>query len=221
MCVKIMIGVFMTEYSFYISNKEIRQTAKDCLRGSWKASAGANLLMCIICLIPVLLAVFLSIFVVWWISIPLGLFCLYVFAIMRYGYACFCLKLARQEVPTKRDLFVGFSKRIKDILSLTTKKIFLSLFWLVVFVFPFFVKSIGYSMSTLLLIDRHDITSANALTESKHLMEQNYMRYFKLLLSNFWWYFLVLVTAGFAYIWVNGILQTKKALFYENLKTDF
>ena len=88
-------------------------------------------------------------------------------------------------------------------------------------VFPVFVKNVGYSMSILLMADRPEIKSDTALVESVHIMKQNYGRYFKFLLSNLFWFLLILMTAGIAWIWIGPLLSTKKALFYENLKTAF
>ena len=211
----------MALYNFYNSNKEINEQSRDCLRGSWKTAISASLIVFLICFFLVALTVLLSIFVAWWISIPLGLLTLIMFALLDYGYNNFCLHISRQEMTKQSLVFSGFSKRAKTIIAVLLKRIFLTIFWLVVLVFPAFVKNIGYSMATLLMADRQDIKSENALFESKHIMKQNYGRYCKFLLLNILWFLLVLITAGIAWIWIGPILSTKKALFYENLKTAF
>ena len=53
------------------------------------------------------------------------------------------------------------------------------------------------------------------------VFQQNYGRYAKFLLKNTHWFLLTLLTGFIAWIWVGPIILTKKAIFYENLKTDF
>ena len=130
------------------------------------------------------------------------------------------LKLARQEEPAFGDIFMGFNK-IKIMLPLSIKRFFLNIFWLLMLIVPFFVQSIGYSMANLLILDREDVNNANALKESKHIMKDNYKRYTKFLFSNALWFLLMAITGGVAFLWVGQLVATRKALFYENLKTDF
>ena len=211
----------MALYNFYNSNKEISEQSRDCLRGSWKTAISASLIVFLLCATLVLATVLVSIFVAWWICIPLVIFALIMFSLLSYGYNNFCLHISRQEMPSKNLIFSGFSKRAKTIIAILIKRIFLTIFWLVVLVFPAFVKNIGYSMSTLIMADRQNLKSEHIIVESMHIMKQNYGRYAKLLMSNFFWFFLVLITAGLGWIWIGPIISTKKALFYENLKTEF
>ena len=211
----------MTTYNFYISNKEIKEQCKDCLRGSWGTISSASSIVFFMCIIPLALAVLLPIFIVWWVAIPLGLFTLTVWAVMSYGFSNICLKLAKQEMPSKNEVFAGFSKKFMHVLRIAIKRVFLSIFWLIVLVVPFFVKNIGYTMSYFLLADRTDITSENAIKESCHIMQQNHKRYLNFIFSNFLWLMLILASAGITWIWIGPILRTKKAIFYENLKTEF
>ena len=211
----------MTTHDFYISNKEISEQSRDCLRGSWAVASSAAAIVFFMCVVPLALSVLLSIFIAWWFAIPFGLLTFIIWAVMSYGFSNLCLKLAKQELPSKKEVFAGFSKKFFHIIRIALKRLFLSIFWLVVLVVPFFIKNIGYSMSYLLLADRNDITSENAIKESCHLMQQNHTRYFKFILKNILWLLLILISAGLAWIWVGPILRTKKALFYENLKTEF
>ena len=214
-------GEFMAEYNFYISPANCKESSKDALRGSWKQSAGITSVYAVIMLVLIATTTLLSVFVKWWISIPLGLFVLLFGGILNFGLNKYFLFLAQGKQTQLSMLFSGFSKKFGAILKLTFKRLFLSLFWLAVMVFPFFVKSIGYSMSTFLMIDRNDINGSNALQESKHLMKNNYARYFKFLLSFLGWFLLGALTAGIGFLWIIPMFITNKAVFYENLKTDF
>ena len=210
----------MTNYDYYVSNKQISIDAYDCMRGSWSDSAKATLLFAFMCLILVATPVLLGLFVLWWISIPVGLLSLLLISVLCYGYTHYCYKLALQENPQTKLIFSGFSKNFWNVVRVSMKKFFLGIFWLVLLVVPFFIKFISYSMATLLMIDKK-LTSEFAIKESQHIMKQNYVRYFKFLLSNIHWYILILLSAGIAFFWLAPLIMTKKSLFYENLKTPF
>ena len=176
----------MLNHGFYISNKEIATESKDCLRGSWKVAALTTFVFCLFMIVALSITILTSVFIEWWFSIPFGILTILLFGIFHYGYSQFCLSIARQETPYISELFSGFSKKIGGRLKLTIKKFFLLLFWLVVFIVPFFVKAIAYSMSTLLMIDK-GLKSDVVIKESKHIMKQNYGRYFKFVFSNILW----------------------------------
>lgn len=210
----------MTNYDYYVSNKQINTDVADCMRGSWKDATKTTVLYMFLCAIYIAIPVFVGIFVKWWLAIPISLISMLFISLFSYGFSVFCHKLSLQENPKISLLFAGFSKNMGKILKVSIKKFFLGLFWLIVLVIPFIIKSIGYSMATFLMIDKN-VDSENALKESQHLMKQNYGRYFKFLLCNLHWFLLVIISAGVGFVWIAPLFMTKKALFYENLKTDF
>ena len=210
----------MAEYNFYVSNKKIKTDSKECMSGVWGTSFACSLILFLTFLAFVATSVLLAIFVKWWLAIPVGLFGLLILSFLVYGYENLGLLLARQENFSKGIMFSGF-KNFRNIFSLSIKKFFLRIIWLVMLVVPFFVNNIGYSMANFLMIESKENNSSNALANSKHLLKNNYGRYFKFLLSNTLWFLLILVTGGIAFLWVGQLLATRKALFYENLKTDF
>ena len=211
----------MQTYNFYISNKQINEQAKESSRGFWKEAGKVGAIVYTLFILLIATTVLLSIFVSPWLAIPLGIFCFVFFALLDFGFNKFCFGLAKQENANTKYLFAGFSKKAGSVLAIAFKRLLLSLIWLVMLVVPCIIKNIGYSMSILLLCDRQDINGDNALNESKHIMMQNYGRYFKFILSNILWLLLALITAGIAWIWVGPKLTVKKAIFYENLKTEF
>ena len=211
----------MLNYNFYKTSKEIKKEANECLRGSWGQSAKATLVFSAICLALIGLTVLLSVFVAWWISIPLALISMLIISILSYGYSFYCHQIALQEKTEIKLIFNGFSKKIMHIIKLSIKKFFLGILWLVMLIYPFIANSIGYSMATFLMIDNEKVNEDNALKESKHLMKQNYGRYFKFVMSYMIWYLLVVISCGVAFLWVAPKVMTGKAIFYENLKTEF
>ena len=89
--------------------------------------------------------------------------------------------------------------------------------WIVVFVSSLFDKDAAYSMATHLMIDKGD-TSATARKESKHIMTQDYGRFFKFIISYFLWFMLAIISAGIALIWIAPKFAVGKSLFYSCVK---
>ena len=211
----------MLYYNFYKSNKEIKEEARDSMRGSWGQCTKTTSVFVAIVLALIGICLLLGFFVSIWAVIPVGLLSMLIISILSYGYSNFCLKLARQENPTTKDMFCGFSKKIWQVIKLSIKKFFWGIIWFVMLVVPFFIKSASYSMATLMMIDKKDVNSDNALKESKHLMQQNCGRYYKFIFSFIWWWLLTICSCGIAFLWVAPKFMTCKAIYYENLKTEF
>lgn len=212
----------MANYNFYITSKQCKEQTKEVLRGSYNQAAGVTAIYFLFMAGLSTLSSLLSVFVFWWLSIPLSIISMFVIAILDYGYNNYCLNLAQGKPAKISNLFSGFGKKMGAIIKLTIKRFFLSIFWFILLIIPFIVKTISYSMATLMMIDNPtEYNSGNALKESKHLMKQNYGRYFKFVFSFFGWWLLCGITSGIATLWVMPIFTTNKAMFYENLKTDF
>lgn len=211
----------MANYDFYITSKQCKENTKDIMRGSYRLCAKTTVLYMLLCLLPTLATVLLSVFVKWWLAIPLGILTILLVGILSYGYDAFCLNMAQEKEARVQDVFKGFSKKIGSIIKLTIKKFFLAVLWLVLFVVPFFVNFCGYSMSNFLLIDNPNINGSNALKESKHIMKKNYGKYAKFMLSFAGWFALGIISAFIGFIWIAPIININRAIYYENLKTDF
>jgi uncharacterized membrane protein len=211
----------MAIYNFYASTNECKTKAKDCLRGSWKQASATTALYLMFMLVLTAITVLLSIFVYWWLSIPLGIFTILFVSVLNYGYNVYCLNMVQEKDTKVSNLFAGFSKKFGSVLKLTIKKIFLYIFWLILLVVPFFIKVLAYSMGTLLLVDNSSVTGATALAQSKHIMTDNYGRYTKFALSFCPLFLLGILSVGIAFVWIAPYFGASKAAFYENLKTDF
>ena len=124
----------MTNYDYYVSNKQINTESLDCMRGSWGDAAKTTVLYMFFCTVLIAWPVLVGIFVKWWLAIPIALFSMMFMAVFSYGFSVFCHKLALQENPKARLLFAGFSKKLGQILKISIKKFFLGLLWLMYFV---------------------------------------------------------------------------------------
>lgn len=211
----------MASYNFFISPKECKQEAKECLRGTWKQTALTTLLYFSVIGILILTTILLSLFVSWWISIPLGIFTLLIWGLLSYGYNVYVLNLAQGKDAKISNLFAGFSKKFFSIVKLTLKQFFLLVFWTIILIFPFFIKLITYSMSRLLIADGRISKEQSPIKESKHLVKNNYSRYFNFVITFAGWFVLGILSGGIGLIWIYPYYMTNKAIFYENLKTEF
>ena len=118
-------------------------------------------------------------------------------------------------------MFSGFSKQAGRILKVYFQRLVLSLFWFICLIVPYFLKTPNYAVSTYLLLDRPKLETSKIIKDSTHLMTGNIERYSKFQFSFSHWYLLMLVTGFIGGIWILPYLYTSKAVFYEDLKTDF
>ena len=209
----------MTKYDFYISNQKCKEQAKEFLRYTWKDSAQITLMFYGIMLIVSCAVVFPAVFVAWWLVFPLLFIEYMIWSLFDYGYKRYFWGLTQLEKVSKKLLFAGFSKKTGKILKTYLKKLFLGLWWLILLVFPYFLKQPAYVVATYIIWDRPDVQ--NPVKESKRLMTGNHKRLAKLQASFSYWYLLIYVSAFIAGIWVLPYLATAEAVFYEDLKTEF
>lgn len=209
----------MANYNFYITNKKCKEQAKEYLRYTWKNSANITLLFYGLILILSGLVALPCVFVAWWMVFPLLLVGYIFWSLLDYGYKKYFWELTQLKDVHAKILFSGFSKKAGKIIKTYFKKLFLGIFWLVLLIFPYFIKQPAYAMATYILWDKPEVQ--NPLKESKRLMNNNIDRYAKLQLSFAHWYLLLFVTAFVAGIWIFPYLATAESVFYEDLKTDF
>ena len=215
-----MSEVIMTEFNFYLTSKQCKQQAKEALHGNWGQAVGITALYALVVLL-IAGVLFVPTIFVWWASIPASVVLLIFVSLFNYGYTNYFLKLAKGDETSTKLLFSGFGKKSGAILKNEIKRFFLSIFWLILLIVPCLVKNIGYSMSTLVIADTQNTKGLNALKKSKHLMNKNYGRYFKFVLSFLLWFLLTLVTGGIAGLWAMPLFMASNSAFYENLKTEF
>ena len=78
---------------------------------------------------------------------------------------------------------------------------------------------LSYSMTSFSLYNGDKIKAGEALKQSKRLVKGNKSRLAKLRLSNIGWYLLCLTVIGA--LWALLYIGVSKAIFYNDLKTDF
>lgn len=85
-------------------------------------------------------------------------------------------------------------------------------------VIPGIIKAFAYSQAWFIMADE-GISGYSALKRSQEMMKGYKWNFFVFQLSFIWWFLLVVVTLGLAFIWVFPYYMTAKAYYYENLKS--
>ncbi|GAA3632217.1 DUF975 family protein [Lactobacillus hamsteri] len=102
-------------------------------------------------------------------------------------------------------------------------EIFLFL-WTLLFIIPGFIKAYSYSMTPYIMKDLYDAghkpTATEAITKSRKLMNGHKTDLFVLDLSFVGWWLLSVITLGIGFIWVTPYYRQTKANFYRNLAGD-
>lgn len=100
--------------------------------------------------------------------------------------------------------------------------IFISL-WSILLIIPGIIKSFSYSQTYFIYKDLSDKGQANGysltdfITRSRQLMDGHKAEYFVLQLSFIGWFLLGLITAGIAFIWIIPYYHLTMASYYRNL----
>ena len=171
--------------------RSVKETAKQALKGKWGIAIGVffinSIIASIIGWIPedyyflLLVGTFL-------ISGPLYI-----------GYSWFHLDLKRNNNLSVKTLFQGFSMKYgRNILSYFLLTVFTAL-WTLLLIIPGIIKGLAYSMTFFILRDRPELTSLQAITESRKIMNGKKKNLFLLLLSFLPWFIIpfILIIIGF------------------------
>jgi uncharacterized membrane protein len=90
--------------------------------------------------------------------------------------------------------------------------------WSLLFVIPGIVKTYSYAFVYHIKHDNPSLTTMQAITESRRLMNGYKMKFFLLRLSFLGWYIVGILTLGIGMLWVKPYVMTASAVFYDELK---
>lgn len=211
----------MEKYDFYKPIYQITEQAKDIMAGSWGYSVKNTAIFMFLSLVVAGLVVFASFLTPVWYFIVLysciGALLIYV---LYYGFQAFCLNLASKLKTSSKHLFAGFGKKFFKIIKLAICKFILLIFGLCLLIFMGIKWDLAYSMSAFVLYESTEkkFSAKQVLKQSKRLTNGNKKRLLKLRFKNIGWYLLCLTVIGA--LWALPYLQVKKAIFYNDLKTE-
>jgi len=186
-------------------NSELRDAAKESLKGKWGIAIGG-------CLIYNLIIIAVN-------NIPLigSLASLVITGPLALGLVWFSIDLAKNNETKIEVIFDGF----KEFTKATGAYLLMILYiigWTFLFIIPGIIKAISYSQTFYILSDDTSIGSEEAIQKSMQMMDGHKLQYFLLGLSFIGWMLLCLLTLGIGFLWLIPYIQVTYAKFYLNLK---
>ena len=187
------------------NNSELRDAAKESLKGKWGIAIGG-------CLIYNLIIIAVN-------NIPLigSLASLVITGPLALGLVWFSIDLAKNNETKIEVIFDGF----KEFTKATGAYLLMILYiigWTFLFIIPGIIKAISYSQTFYILSDDTSIGSEEAIQKSMQMMDGHKLQYFLLGLSFIGWMLLCLLTLGIGFLWLIPYIQVTYAKFYLNLK---
>ena len=187
------------------NNSELRDAAKESLKGKWGIAIGG-------CLIYNLIIIAVN-------NIPLigSLASLVITGPLALGLVWFSIDLAKNNETKIEVIFDGF----KEFTKATGAYLLMILYiigWTLLFIIPGIIKAISYSQTFYILSDDTSIGSEEAIQKSMQMMDGHKLQYFLLGLSFIGWMLLCLLTLGIGFLWLIPYIQVTYAKFYLNLK---
>lgn len=220
---------------------ELKQEAKNALKGNWGWAISVTLLPLLI-----VITIFTVIFMMIGMSsttldmngeatmTPMGIILLLVLYIF---YFLVLLGLSVDFAKAFLDLVRGKKQSFTPVLkyAFTEKRfgkffltnlvmgIFLYL-WNLLLMIPGIIKSFSYAQANYILVDQLDNgekpTVTEPITKSRAMMDGHKWEYFVLQLSFLGWILLGTLTLGIGFIWLTPYISATNAAYYDNLKSE-
>ncbi len=178
---------------------QVKQTAKESLRGNWGIAIGIFVLAWLIETVGGGIIGWIP--VIGWIAIFLLTGPLYT------GVAWVYLAISRREQPDVAYMFSGFKQFGRTVLAYLLISIFTFL-WSLLLIVPGIIKTYSYSQTFFILRDNPNISALDAITESRHMMNGHKGRLFGLSLTFLLWYLIPLAVAIAGTVIVAGGMAT-------------
>lgn len=115
---------------------------------------------------------------------------------------------------------VGFGNYLHHVWGYVLSRIFIFL-WALLLVVPGIIKSLSYSMTNYILVDRPELSANEAINLSKEMMFGHKYDLFYLYLSFAGWFVLSLLTLGIGFVWLIPYAQAAQSSFYLDVKADY
>lgn len=210
----------MEKKDFYITKQEIKNKSQDIIAGSWNKLAKTTLLYFILELLLIAVVAVCAVFVEWYIVVPVSIIVWLFMTNINYGYNAFMLEFTKTPSVGVKTLFSGFGKKMFRVFVTETFKIISTIVCLALVIVPGVVCALNFSMTNFVHAD-DKVSGTKAMGDSARLMNSNKKRLASLMFDYLGWFLLGIITVGIAFIWVLPKYKVAKAVFYEDLKTDF
>jgi uncharacterized membrane protein len=194
------------------TSSNIRKAAREGLNKNWKLAMLTTILYFAVTMLPIMFSVLIfgedfgqKIGNLYSIIVG-GPFC--------FGFSYFILKLFRKQEAKPTDVFYGFDFFIKAFLLYIVTTIFIIL-WTMLFVIPGIIAAYRYRMAFFVLLDNPNLSTMEAINESKRLMKGNKGKLFLVDLSFIGWVILATLTVGIGFIALTPYMFMATVVFYE------
>ncbi len=142
---------------------------------------------------------------------------IFIFGPLAVGSVKFFLKSAQGE-SSLGNIWSGFKTNYLHVVwTLFKRDLFVAL-WSLLFLIPGIIKSYQYVMVEYILADNPDISSHDALVQSREMMKGNKWRFFVLQLSFLGWLALGALACGLGTVFVTPYMQATYVQFYLSVK---
>lgn len=218
-----------------VTRRDLKQNAKQALRGNWSWAIIVFLINAIIVGILTTCGhrvdelymnydgnnIFLQ------LASPLGSVLTWIGDFFALSLAIAFLKL-RDNQKEKKPYMAAFSVFTEnrfgpELINFVMTSIFIFL-WTFLLIIPGIIKSYSYSMTPYIVKDMvasgKQIGATDGVSASKQLMRGHKMDLFIFDLSFIGWFLLAGMTAGIGLLWIAPYYQTAKANFYRNIAGD-
>ena len=207
---------------------ELKREARLSLKGNWGTAIALSLIMFLLSMVlpTVIEVIFSGGWSEWYDQdvAPIGVSAfntLLSIALIPFtiGIYWFYLDLVRMESTSFEKAFSIYTNGkmfSKVIIASIVQGIFVFL-WSLLLLIPGIIKSLAYSQLFFLLRDHPQLSTLEAITESRKRMNGLKWKYFLMILSFIGWGILCLITAGIGFLWLIPYVGTTMAAFYNEL----
>lgn len=147
---------------------------------------------------------------------PFGFLSIFITGHIAVSFINIGKKLYEEKEVEVKDLFYGFKDYLRIFIVHLLQTIYIAL-WSLLFIVPGIIKSYSYSMSYFLMENDKNLTSNEAITLSRRLMDGHKWRLFCLHFSYFGWLILCALTFGILSLWVIPRMETAEYLFFRDI----
>jgi len=188
---------------------ELKQQAKDQLRGRWGDAVGAFFL---VGLVIVAISIFSA-------FIPFaGFATLIVTGPLVVGLIIYSMALINTTEKVDVSMaFKGFSIFSESVATYLWMALWL-LLWMLVFYIPVFIKAFSYSQCLFIIADNPRIGARQAIKISMRMTKGYKWKIFVMNLSFIGWALLCIFTLGIGYLWLEPYMQVTYTNMYYKLK---
>lgn len=230
------------------SNSEIKEQAKQLLKGNWGNAVLLNLIPTLLLIGIILLVVppLLTVFAfnsdsmtslpdtmnqqtpsnqhtsIQFVGNLLGTF----FSLAVSWTFLDMLRGKKQTIVPFKDAFRTFNATfaLPIVILYVLTSVFQTL-WLLLFVIPGLIKVYSYAQTYTIFYDTYQHTGEKmgylaSITASRKLMHGYKWKLFLLDLSFIGWHILALATAGIGYLWLTPYIRASRIVFYDNLPKE-